>query len=99
MRSKKLWIIVIACLAVGAAAGDPSRRGLTAQPYTARDRAFFLDDATVQFVRPGLAIAVQSARVAGDGTISATFTVADPQGLALDRNGVSTPGPISLSFI
>ncbi len=77
------------------AAGNPDHH----RPFTPRDRAFFADDLTVQFVRPGLTIAVQSAAVAADGTISVNFTLTDPQGLALDRNGINTPGAISLSFI
>src|ERR1035438_9026117 len=99
MEKRKLWIIGIGCLAVALAGGEPARWRFTTSPYTARDKAFFLDDLTVQFVRPGLTITVQSATVASDGTISTTFTVADPQGLALDRLGVSTPGAISLSFL
>jgi OmcA/MtrC family decaheme c-type cytochrome len=95
MQPRKLWIVSIGCLTVAVAAGNPDRH----RPFTPRDRAFFADDLTVQFVRPGLTIAVQSAAVAADGTISVNFTLSDPQGLALDRNGISTPGTISLSFI
>jgi hypothetical protein len=96
MQSRKAWIIAIACLAVGAAAGDPphGRRRF----YTPRDKAYFLDD-SVQFVNPGLTITVQSAAIASDGTITATYTVADPTGLPLDTAGVNTPGTISLSFL
>jgi OmcA/MtrC family decaheme c-type cytochrome len=99
MRSRKFWLIALGCLVVAVAAGDTVRRRFNAQPYTAREKAFFLDNLTVQFVRPGLVVAVQSAAIAADGTMSATFTVADPQGLALDRLGVTTPGAISLSFV
>jgi hypothetical protein len=96
MQSRKLWIIVIACVAVGAVAGDPTHR--RAQFYTPHDRAYFLDE-SVEFVNPGLTIAVQSAGIASDGTITTTFTIADPTGLPLDIGGVHTPGPISLSFL
>jgi len=96
MGSQKFWIIVIACVAVGAAAGDPAHR--RAQFYTPHDKAYFLPD-SVEFVNPGLIIAVQSAAIASDGTITATWTVSDPTGLPLDIAGVTTPGTISLSFL
>jgi OmcA/MtrC family decaheme c-type cytochrome len=57
------------------------------------------DAAVVNFVRPGLVVKITSATIAADGTISATFTVQDPQTLALDRTGVTTPGVVSTSFI
>src|SRR5579883_1580194 len=58
-----------------------------------------LDANTVAFLRPGIALKVQSAGVASDGTITVRFNLTDPKGLALDRNGVQTPGPISFQFI
>lgn len=97
MQSRKFWIIAIGCLAVAIAAGNPGRRRING--FTPHDRAFFLDSQTVQFVRPGLTIAVQSAAIAGDGTITTTFTVTDPSGLPLDMAGVTTPGTIALSFL
>ena len=68
-------------------------------PYSPHEKAFFLDDATVEFVRPGLNITVNSATIAADGTISAVYTVTDPNGLPLDAAGVTTPGTINLSFV
>src|SRR5580692_2473062 len=96
MKSGKLCVIALACLAVGAAAGDPTHR--RAQFYTPHDKAYFLPD-SVEFVNPGLTITVQSAAIAADGTITTTYTVADPTGLPLDAAGVNTPGTISLSFL
>src|SRR5258708_34104267 len=94
LRPRKQWIVLAGLVAVTAAA-DSGRRS----QYTPRDKAFFLDDPTVQFVRPGLAIKVHSGAIASDGTISVTVGLADPQGLPLDRAGVTTPGAVSLSFI
>jgi OmcA/MtrC family decaheme c-type cytochrome len=96
MKSRKLWVITIACVAVGAAAGDPTMG--RKRFYTPHDRAYFLPD-SVEFVNPGLVITVQSAAIASNGTITTTFTVADPTGLPLDIAGVNTPGPISLSYL
>ena len=69
------------------------------RPYSPHERAFYADDATVQFVRPGLTITINSGGIASDGTISAVYTVTDPSGLPLDSSGINTPGTISLSFV
>jgi hypothetical protein len=69
------------------------------RPYSPHEKAFYTDDATVQFVRPSLTIAINSAAIASDGTISVVYTLTDPNGLPLDAAGVNTPGTISLSFI
>jgi OmcA/MtrC family decaheme c-type cytochrome len=68
-------------------------------PYSPHEKAFYANDATVQFVNPGLKITVNSAQIASDGTISVTYTLTDPKGLPLDAAGVTTPGTINLSYI
>ena len=50
-------------------------------------------------MRPGLILKIESATIASDGTIQAQFKLTDPQGLPLDRLGVTTPGAVSVSFI
>jgi hypothetical protein len=64
-----------------------------------KDKAFFADPDLVAFVRPGLVIKITGASLASDGTISANFTVTDPQGLPLDLSGVTTPGAVTASFV
>ncbi len=95
MRSRKLWIIALACLAVGVAAGDPTHRQRFYNPH---QKAYFLPD-SVEFVNPGLVFAIQSASIASDGTITVKYTLADPTGLPLDSAGVQTPGTVSASFL
>ncbi|HWB83990.1 MAG TPA: OmcA/MtrC family decaheme c-type cytochrome [Bryobacteraceae bacterium] len=76
--------------------------GLTGAPrrtYSPREKAFYAKEALVAFVRPGLSIQINSAQITSDGTISATYSVTDPNGLPLDIAGVTTPGPISLSYV
>src|ERR1700737_867328 len=65
--------------------------------YSPHEKAFFADAATGEFVRPGLVFKITSAQIASDGTITATVSITDPEGLPLDRAGVTTPGAVSIS--
>ena len=67
--------------------------------FRQNEKAFYADEKTVAFVRPGLVVTVTGATIAADGTIAADVKVTDPKGLPLDREGVITPGPVTLSFI
>jgi OmcA/MtrC family decaheme c-type cytochrome len=71
----------------------------THNPYSPREKAYFADAQTVQFVRPGLNLAINSATIAADGTITAVYTMTDPNGLPLDAAGITTPGTIALGYI
>jgi OmcA/MtrC family decaheme c-type cytochrome len=68
-------------------------------PFTTKDKAFYADANTINFVRPGLNIQVTGAEIAADGTIRARVKLTDPRGLPLDRLGVETPGPVSVSLV
>ena len=98
MLSRNKWIVILGCAGAIAAAGDSARRPLK-DFYNSHQLAFFADTSTVEFVRSGLTITVQSAAIASDGTITTTYSVTDPSGLPLDIAGVTTPGAISLSFL
>jgi OmcA/MtrC family decaheme c-type cytochrome len=71
----------------------------TKSPFTARDKAYYADEATVNFVRPGLVFTIVSADIATDGTVKVRFKITDPKGAALEREGINTPGAVSTSFI
>ena len=75
---------------------------LTSAPrkvYSPHEKAYFADNATVEFVRPGLTITVNSASIAANGAITVTYTLTDPNGLPLDSAGVTTPGLVTLSYV
>src|ERR1051326_150425 len=86
-------VLLLAAIAM-TAAGPAKNTG-----YTGKLKAAHLDANQVNFVRPGIKVKIVSAGIAKDGTITARVTIADPQGLPLDRNGVTTPGTVSLSLI
>lgn len=67
--------------------------------FTVHDKAYYADSATVDFVRPGLLVKITAASIASDGTIRARFKLTDPKGLPLDRDGVTTPGPVTVRLI
>ena len=67
--------------------------------YSPREKAFYVDAKAIEFVRPGLSITINSAKIAADGTITAVYTIADPSGLPLDATGVTTPGTVAISLV
>lgn len=93
MRRVGLLVLLAAFLVLLTAASVKKR------DYSPLDRAFYLTDKQIAFVRPGLQFDITDVMIAGDGTVSVDFTVADDRGLPLDLDGVFTPGPISASFV
>jgi hypothetical protein len=89
----KKAILLLALVASALLSGPENRH------FTVHDRAYYLDPKEVAFIRPGLVLKIFGGTVAPDGTITAAYTVTDPAGLPLDNTGVTTPGPISVSFI
>jgi OmcA/MtrC family decaheme c-type cytochrome len=49
--------------------------------------------------KTGVVVKIQSAAIANDGTITVRATIVDSDGIPLDRLGVATNGPVSMSFI
>jgi OmcA/MtrC family decaheme c-type cytochrome len=90
--NSRIGLAVLFAVALGMT-GAPKR------PYSPREKAFYAPEALVNFVRPGLAVKINSAQIAADGTISVTYTITDPKGLPLDIAGVTTPGAVSISHV
>jgi OmcA/MtrC family decaheme c-type cytochrome len=81
-------------LAALVASNPPKKSG-----YTGHLSATHLEQSQVNFIRPGIKVKIMSAAVAPDGTITARLTITDPKGLPLDMDGITTPGPVSISLI
>lgn len=96
LRSKgwMKWTLVVMVLVASTALVSSTK-----PPFTERDKAFYADAATVNFVRPGLVFSVVSQQIASDGTVTVRFKMTDPKGAALEREGINTPGAVSSSFI
>jgi OmcA/MtrC family decaheme c-type cytochrome len=80
-------------------AGSVALIGGTNSPYSPRDKAYWAPKALVDFVNPGLNIAINSASISSAGVISVTYTLTDPTGLPLDASGTTTPGAVSLAYV
>ncbi len=98
VRNFRRAITPIALLLV-VLAGAVGLKSAGKSPFTKRDKAYYADPAIVDFVRPGLAITINSANISNSGVISVTYTLTDPSGLPLDAAGVNTPGAISLAYV
>jgi OmcA/MtrC family decaheme c-type cytochrome len=81
-------------------AGSAALTGFTKTPYSRGSKIYWSGGQTpIDFVLPGLNIAINSASISGAGVISVTYTLTDPNGLPLDATGATTPGVISLAYV
>lgn len=94
MPNRVVFRLAVALLAVVGAALLVS--STDKPPFTAADKAFYADPNLVNFVRPGLVVKVLGGSIAADGTMKVGFKLTDPRGLPLDREGITTPGAISV---
>jgi OmcA/MtrC family decaheme c-type cytochrome len=94
VTASRLGLVLAAIVGSVALMGAARRTG-----FTVHEKAYYADSQTVSFVRPGLTIAIVSANIAADGTISVDYKLTDPKGLPLDLTGVQTPGAVSVSFL
>lgn len=88
-----LLTVLVAGLIVPIAAdraGNPS--------YSPDQKEFYLESKDLAFIRPGLKIDIQKAEIAGE-TAKVTFRIADDKAQPLDRDGINTPGPVTLNFV
>ena len=98
MRSKRAYCALVAALLIPAAALVAARPPKSTG-YTGRLKASHLDANQINFIRPGIKVKIVSAGIAADGTITARVNITDPKGLPLDREGITTPGAVSISLI
>ncbi len=68
------------------------------QVYSSDRKEFYLESKDLAFIRPGLKVDIQKVEIAGD-TARATFRITDDRGVALDKDGLNTPGVVTLNFI
>jgi OmcA/MtrC family decaheme c-type cytochrome len=73
--------------------------GTPTKTYAATETEHYLTAQQIEYVRPGLNVTVNSVQIGTDNIPVVDLTFADDSGQPLDRAGVLTPGPVSMSFI
>lgn len=97
MRRRSAVRVIVVVLVVLASAGWLVSEEKS--PWGIFDKAFYADQHTLNFVRPGLVFTITEASIGEDRTIRTKVRVTDPRGVPLDRAGNITPGPVSMSFV
>src|SRR5512146_4901 len=68
------------------------------QRFASDELEAYLDADTLDFIRPGLKIKVNSVTIGSDRKPVVDLTMTDALDQPLDRNGAQTPGAVSASF-
>ena len=88
--------LLLLCMATDLSAKSNDTNGGN---YTTKDSEYYLTADQLLFIRPGLELEILDVIVPADLQLEVTFKLSDPAGLELDRDGITTPGPVSTSFI
>ena len=99
MSRRSSSLLIRTLLVVTVLAGAIGLQSESSYSFSRHQKAFFASANVINFVRPGLVFKVTSAAIAQDGTVSARVLVTDPKGVPLDREGVVTPGAVSMSLV
>jgi OmcA/MtrC family decaheme c-type cytochrome len=100
MRIRSLSSLGRYTLVLGAVAASVVLLGAVRRNnFSIHEKAYYAAPSLVAYVQPGLAFKVVSANIASNGTITVDFKITDPNGAALDRTGVITPGTVASSFL
>ncbi len=67
--------------------------------YTAKDKAYYADAQTLNYIRPGVKLTILGASIGDDGTTQVRFKLTDPKNIPLDRDGIVTAGAISTRWV
>jgi hypothetical protein len=76
-----------------------AKEPVAAGEFNQGDKAYYLSQTDASFIRPGLVVTILDVTIPDDLQPEVWFTLTDPAGLPLDKDGITTPGPVSTSFI
>ncbi|MBI4877067.1 MAG: OmcA/MtrC family decaheme c-type cytochrome [Acidobacteria bacterium] len=92
-------VLIRVLIALGVIAGAFLLSSADGPAFTEQSKAYYLSPAQADFIRPGLVIKITKAEIGADGTLKAWYKITDPKGIPLDRDGIYTPGAVSVSLI
>lgn len=101
MISRKHFSIA-ACIAtpfVLAVFAQQAPKTFWSDPFGTTWKENFMSAKTLNYVRPGLNLAITKIEIPSDLRPEVTLLLTDDKGKPLDRAGIETPGDISISFI
>jgi OmcA/MtrC family decaheme c-type cytochrome len=67
--------------------------------YAKSQAEHYLTKEQYAFIRPGIHVTVEDVQIPADRHPVVELTITDDQGQPIDRAGIMTPGPVSLSYI
>ena len=86
--------------AKGTVAPAPAMPSHTLSAYTPEQKEFYLEQAALDFIRPGLKVTIGAVTdIAPGKKPSVEVTITDDLNMPLDRTGGLTPGVVSMRFI
>lgn len=92
-RNARLLMLVVGLLLMGSISIVLTARLTPIQGYGPLDKEFYLSDTQIAFIRPGLDLEILEAIIPQDRRPVVKFSIKDPKGLPLDRDGVFEPSP------
>lgn len=98
MKSQKFFYVLFSLLLLLGIGLTKAGDGL--QPkYQNSEKAFYLTEPDLNFIRPGLKLTIQRVEFDPLPNVNVTFRIADDKDQGLDRLGIQTPGVVSLNFV
>lgn len=76
-----------------------AQKGNNTEVLSAHEKLSYLDPVLMDFVRPGLTVKLEEPSAGSDRRIRVKVRITDPKGLPLDRDGITTPGAVTTSFV
>ncbi|MBI3935213.1 MAG: OmcA/MtrC family decaheme c-type cytochrome [Acidobacteria bacterium] len=95
MKSRRVVsaVLLLILMVIGARAAE-----YDGPKYDPSQKEFYLSEAEMAFIQPGLNLQIQSVEVSGS-TVIVTFRITDNNNQGLDRLGVETPGSVSTTWV
>ena len=101
MKKRLFWFVAVSLVLLMSASSLVSAKSDLRDKFgfTEADAEYYLEDSLFFWFRPGVEFELIDFEIPDDRRPFATFSLKDPGGLPLDREGVMTPGEIDTRFM